>query len=205
MATAKKISLRQARGSAMSELLNPTKGYRGSLEKKGIKPKNHHSQNIRALRERQQQNRALRADKEAEQRRQVEHDDVPSSNSDLINFKGVKSAVAANLSKDPKKGHQFLRKQTAIARSTSIAGAARESRGAGRRVKTKPPVPSAQVEYVDVDAEVDRGLTMKKPKNYLAANRMAAGMTKSRAPKVLCTEGEPNSSIILCQASKKHL
>jgi len=58
---------------------------------------------------------------------------------------------------------------------------------------------------VDVDAEVDRGLTMKKPKNYLAANRMAAGMTKSRAPKVLCTEGEPNSSIILCQASKKHL
>ena len=36
-------------GAQMSQILNPTNGYRGSLMDKGIKPKNHMAANRAAL------------------------------------------------------------------------------------------------------------------------------------------------------------
>ncbi len=37
------------------ELLYPTNGYRGSLKRKGIAPKNHQTENLRLLRDRRQE------------------------------------------------------------------------------------------------------------------------------------------------------
>jgi hypothetical protein len=39
--------------SAIAQILNPTNGYRGQLEKKGIKPKNHISENRAALKKKE--------------------------------------------------------------------------------------------------------------------------------------------------------
>lgn len=42
-------------GSAMSEILNPSNGYRGGLEAKGIKPKNHMAANRAALKQKEEE------------------------------------------------------------------------------------------------------------------------------------------------------
>ena len=39
--------------SAIAQILNPTNGYRGQLEKQGIKPKDHISENRAALKKKQ--------------------------------------------------------------------------------------------------------------------------------------------------------
>jgi hypothetical protein len=43
--------------SAMASILNPTNGYRGSLQSKGIKPKNHMAEHRAALRKKEQDNK----------------------------------------------------------------------------------------------------------------------------------------------------
>ena len=48
----------------VGESLNPINGYRGRLEQRGIKPKNHARDNLLALREKQKENRAEHARKE---------------------------------------------------------------------------------------------------------------------------------------------
>ena len=40
--------------TAMTEILNPTNGFRGSLKAKGIKPKNHIAANRQSLRKQEQ-------------------------------------------------------------------------------------------------------------------------------------------------------
>jgi len=39
--------------SAIAQILNPTNGYRGQLEKQGIKPKDHISENRAALKKKE--------------------------------------------------------------------------------------------------------------------------------------------------------
>ena len=47
-------------GAQMSQILNPTNGYRGALTDKGIKPKNHMAANRAALKQKEQDNQAKR-------------------------------------------------------------------------------------------------------------------------------------------------
>lgn len=54
---ARSYSSAQSRGSAVSELLNPVKGYRDSLVRRGIQPRNHAKENMASLRRLQQTNR----------------------------------------------------------------------------------------------------------------------------------------------------
>jgi hypothetical protein len=42
-------------GSGMAAILNPTNGYRGSLQKQGVKPKNHMAANRAALKAKEQE------------------------------------------------------------------------------------------------------------------------------------------------------
>lgn len=47
----------QLSGTQVSEILNPTNGYRGALIKKGIQPKDHMRENMRIIKEKQRENR----------------------------------------------------------------------------------------------------------------------------------------------------
>ena len=47
-------------GAQMSQILNPTNGYRGALADRGIKPKNHMAANRAALKQKEQDNQAKR-------------------------------------------------------------------------------------------------------------------------------------------------
>lgn len=44
-------------GFQMADILNPVNGYRGSLQRNGIKPKNHMQQNRTALRKKEEEMR----------------------------------------------------------------------------------------------------------------------------------------------------
>eukprot|EP00471_Norrisiella_sphaerica_P002815 CAMPEP_0184494402 /NCGR_PEP_ID=MMETSP0113_2-20130426/28624_1 /TAXON_ID=91329 /ORGANISM="Norrisiella sphaerica, Strain BC52" /LENGTH=278 /DNA_ID=CAMNT_0026880143 /DNA_START=45 /DNA_END=881 /DNA_ORIENTATION=- len=166
MSTAKKISQRQAKGGAMSEILCPTNGYRGALEKKGIKPRNHHRDNLKALKSKQSENRMTKAMKDAADQQTVEE-----TRERLAKFKGVGSAVAQHIASEPKKGHKFLRKNT----RPQSSEASRDKDYVSRKVKMKPAVPRGQGPGSARHPQMSR--------NFLAENRTAAAETKTRAPK----------------------
>ena len=44
--------------SAIAQILNPTNGYRGQLQKQGIKPKDHMAENKAALKQKAAENQA---------------------------------------------------------------------------------------------------------------------------------------------------
>lgn len=52
----------------ISQLLAPDNGYRGSLQKKGIQPKNHMKENLRELRIEQERNRTQREQEQVEEK-----------------------------------------------------------------------------------------------------------------------------------------
>lgn len=51
-------------GIAVGSVLHPVNGYRGELERKGIVPKDHARMNVEAMREKQREVRARRAEEE---------------------------------------------------------------------------------------------------------------------------------------------
>ena len=53
---------RQMSGSSVSSLINPVNGYRDTLRRKGIEPRNHAKENIANLRRKQQVNREQKED-----------------------------------------------------------------------------------------------------------------------------------------------
>ena len=57
MSAARSYSSSQSSGSAVAGLLNPVKGYRDSLKRRGIAPRNHAKENMASLRRQQEANR----------------------------------------------------------------------------------------------------------------------------------------------------
>mmetsp|Transcript_21826 Transcript_21826/g.35796 ORF Transcript_21826/g.35796 Transcript_21826/m.35796 type:complete len:284 (+) Transcript_21826:117-968(+) len=171
MSAAKKIGMRHARGSQMSEILCPTKGYRGALEKKGIKPKNHHRDNLRTLRQKQAQNRMSRAVDEEAERQAVEEQRLR-----LAKFKGVGSTVAKRLESQPRKGHSFLKKNSRPNPADDAARRGGQINYTSRKTKTKAPIPTRH----ELDSQPN---SARRPnKDWISQNRSTAANTKSRAP-----------------------
>lgn len=164
MSAAKRIRLKQARGSAIASILNPVNGYRGMLERKGIKPKNHHLDNIRALRQRQSMNRMSKAvQAEAAKRKKFK----------MKKFQNVQSTVARKIGRSPKAGgHKFLKKGALEGRQ-KVA----EKPYVSQKVRSRPAVPSVS----DRPASV-RSAREPTP-DYVKMNRTQAAATRARAPK----------------------
>ena len=77
------------KGSAVGDLMNPVRGIRDVQRRRGIEPRNHARENIRILREKQQENR---------ERRQQKADAKPRKFK-MKRFQDVKPRVAQNDSK----------------------------------------------------------------------------------------------------------
>jgi hypothetical protein len=60
------VRSRQMSGSSVSSLINPVNGYRDTLRRKGVEPRNHAKENIANMRRKQAVNREA---KESEERR----------------------------------------------------------------------------------------------------------------------------------------
>ena len=80
----------RARTTQVSKLINPTDGYRGSMTKKGLKPKNHMNDNAKKLRE---------AQKEFKMKEQKEIEKKREKNFKLKKFSHVKSRVYSKSSR----------------------------------------------------------------------------------------------------------
>ena len=55
-------------GSQGSSLIHPVNGYRDSLRRKGVQPRNHAKENLAALRQRQRDNREMKENAQKEER-----------------------------------------------------------------------------------------------------------------------------------------
>ena len=91
------------KGSAVGDLMNPVRGIRDVQRRRGIEPRNHARENIRILREKQQENR---------ERRQQKADAKPRKFK-MKRFQDVKPRVAQN---DSKKASEIA-KETARMRT----------------------------------------------------------------------------------------
>eukprot|EP00472_Partenskyella_glossopodia_P007978 CAMPEP_0197525538 /NCGR_PEP_ID=MMETSP1318-20131121/12859_1 /TAXON_ID=552666 /ORGANISM="Partenskyella glossopodia, Strain RCC365" /LENGTH=262 /DNA_ID=CAMNT_0043079051 /DNA_START=59 /DNA_END=847 /DNA_ORIENTATION=- len=149
----------------MSAILNPANGYRGQLERKGIKPKNHHKDNLRKIKQKQMANRMSKEMIE-DQKRQAKEE----KHHRLEKYAGVESEVAKTMHSAPKKGRTFLRKNSKPALVTARA----KTPYISKKVKTKPGLP-------EFEKKSNKDIYSKK--NYISQNRSAAAVTKTRTPK----------------------
>eukprot|EP00937_MAST-01D_sp_MAST-1D-sp2_P005898 g5898.t1 len=112
---------------SIGAFLHPTNGYRGSLAKRGVQPKNHARENMRALKSKQSENRAR---KEAQQAAQQRKDDFKLARFRNVQGRAMQSAAAAAPGAEKENGgHAFMRK------------------GAGRRASAAAPSPPKAREY----------------------------------------------------------
>jgi len=132
MATA---HLRKAQGnksSGVSDILNPVKGYRDELSRKGIKPKDHHRDNINLIKQKQVEIK----EKHEEQKKEMSQ--VPFK---LEKFKKVESkALKLASQKKTEDPHEFLKKNTL---EKSLNEKEKERKTPVNKIKTKPPVPKS--------------------------------------------------------------
>jgi|TARA_B110000008_G_scaffold43496_1_gene41102 hypothetical protein len=162
------------KGSAVGDLMNPVRGIRDVQRRRGIEPRNHARENIRILREKQQENR---------ERRQQKADAKPRKFK-MKRFQDVKPRVAQN---DSKKASEIA-KETARMRTERKEQKAklaeknkriREQRIAKARENTRhSPVKSSNNRETRKPAVPKRGEVITMParqeKNFIAENRREA-------------------------------
>ena len=59
------------KGSAVGDLMNPVRGIRDIQRRRGIEPRNHARENLRILREKQQENREKRMHRESRRQKNL--------------------------------------------------------------------------------------------------------------------------------------
>lgn len=146
----------------MSSIINPVNGYRGALERKGIKPRNHHKDNMRSLRRKQDMNRMSKAVQE-EANRQANERVVPKK------YKGITSQIARQRSKKKQGGHTFLKRKEDAPRTTKPYVSRKQD-------KAKPPLP-------DRDSTPPNSGRTSSRRDFLKENRSLARSTKPRGPR----------------------
>jgi len=123
----------------VAELLSPTNGVRGALQKKGVEPKDHHKENLRAIRDAQKQNR--------EKKVEVELKSSSQKQFKMKQFQNVESVVSQKMSQQQQQpdlprtpSREFLRahSKTEDPRLATISNPASPR---SPRVRAKDPIP----------------------------------------------------------------
>jgi hypothetical protein len=181
------------KGSAVGDLMNPVRGIRDVQRRRGIEPRNHAAENLRILRERQQENRAKKnndASQESRQRNKfkmkrfqevksrVTTDGRGTSNREVI-------AETARLRDERRVQKEKLTKKTQRMKMERQAKAEeirkqRQAQSSRPRELRKPAVPKRN--------EV-RPMPTREEKNFIASNlqEMVDAPASPRAVKKLAT------------------
>lgn len=144
---ARLAALKAQSGADAANAMNPPKGYRDELQRKGIAPKDHHRDNVKKI-------KAL--EQEAAEKRRQEEERRNSEPFMMEQFKGVESRLSAEPKAAPESKHYFLKKKEEPA-----CPAPSNSQHKKKKEKGKPPVPAKD----DVAA-----LPHKERKNVISKN-----------------------------------
>jgi len=114
---------------AVSEILNPVHGFRGQLVRRGIRPKDHHRENLKQIKEVQRENKQLQQQQFEESQREAFK---------LERFKQVPSRAFNMLTlQTTQNRHQYLRKKE----ETIMEGENSSAPYISQKAKMKPPLP----------------------------------------------------------------
>lgn len=157
--------------TSVGDMINPVNGHRGMLKKKGIVPRDHMKENRKALREFQQLNRDILAEKEPESENLYK----------LSQFQNVASRVYQEPTKEPyrQSDGQFLRKGKDLSRQEEIMTEARIRRAKMERAlredseanSDSPPSPRKAPVYKEVQQ-----CAPKSNKNFIRQNKVESVM-----------------------------
>ena len=153
------------KGSAVGDLMNPVRGIRDIQRRRGIEPRNHARENLRILREKQQENREKRMHREEPKAKVFK----------MKRFKDVKPRVAkdgktatqiaketARMRQERKEQKEKLAQKNKKLREERIAKARRNTPKKGARETRKPAVPKRN-EVINMPA--------REEKNFISHNR----------------------------------
>ncbi len=198
------------KGSQVGDLLNPVRGIRDEQSRRGRKPRNHAKENLRALREKQQQNRQTRADAAARQEKKFVMErfrDVKSRwvKPDVAQRDAQKEAYIKKRAEEIQQDQaakETARRRLATSRREAVERAAElEALAADNAVPGSPPAPSRRGDGGSPPAPSSRrrGTTPRKAavprrgqggklaprskKNFIKGNMVAAiALSPPKAP-----------------------
>jgi hypothetical protein len=162
-----------SRGNQVSNILNPANGYRGNLERKGIKPKDHMKDNLKKIKE-----------KEVEVKEKNESKNEPKNVFKLSQFQNIASTVKINMEKMIEE--EATRDKKPFMKS-GIGELRREEKKLTKQIQVlednekerqqfvtmkKPPVPSASSSAAITSRTKDQ-------KNYINQNARSASQTRT--------------------------
>jgi len=156
-------SLNNRSSAGISNALNPVRGVRDAMRRKGIEPKNHHKANLEKMRQTAKQNR---------ERKEMEEQQFQGKKK----FKNVKSkflTVASQAAEKAGVKHNFLKKKPSSNSPTphKAEDVKRQSR------LTKPPVPTQESLRRSSTNSAGSQRELGK-KDYLSLNKQKARETK---------------------------
>jgi len=152
-------SLNNRSSVGISNALNPVRGVRDAMRRKGIEPKNHHKANLEKMRQKAKQNR---------ERKEMEEQHIQPKRK----FKNVKSkflSVASQAAEKAGVKHNFLKKKP-----SSDSPKTHKSEDVKRQSRlTKPPVPT-QVSLRRSSTNSAGSQREQDKKDYLSLNKQKA-------------------------------
>jgi len=156
-------SLNNRSSVGISNALNPVRGVRDAMRRKGIEPKNHHKANLEKMRQTAKQNR---------ERKEMEENQFQRKKK----FKNVKSkflSVASQAAEKAGVKHNFLKKKP-----SSNSPVTHKSEDVKRQSRlTKPPVPTQESLRRSSTNSAGSQRELGK-KDYLSLNKQKARETK---------------------------
>lgn len=130
---ARKAAKKQFAGSGVANAINPVRGYRDALVRKGLTPKDHHKENMEALREAQKFNREIKAEEE-------EQKDTHAFVMDK--FKDVESRIGALKNIEDHQDHfEKTMQKLSDERSKKVFEAEKKPAASQKYTRRFPPLP----------------------------------------------------------------
>ena len=157
--------------SQVNNILNPVNGMRGEMERLGLKPHNHHADNMRAIKVKQQQNRMKRLEEESRNLRKAHNPFAAKKYGNVSSRVENTMQVIREDGGDDEEEEMYQPQRTRAAPRRAQPPPPGSSAGSThrRRELTRAPVPTAR-ELAEEEDRRHEAMTQRSQTDYIRSN-----------------------------------